>query len=119
MSDVTRGEIDAKLAAAAAETDTKFARLEGKLDLVISKIEDARAGAHSDNVATRANVWIVFAVVVAIIAALYAFFPVFFDFGSKVQERIADEIKARFPTASPAQQSPAPPSPAQQPPARR
>jgi hypothetical protein len=119
MSDATREEIDAKLAAAAAETDTKFARLEGKLDLVISKIEDARASAHSDNAATRANLWGLFVVAVAIAAALYAFFPVFFDFGSKVQDRIADEVKARFPTTSQAPQSPAQTTPAQQPPVRR
>src|SRR5262249_10352103 len=117
MSNTTRGEIDAKFAAAAAETETKFARLEGKLDLVISKIEDARASAHSDNAVTRASLWVLFAVVVAIVAALYAFFPVFFDFGSKVQERIADEIKARLPTVSPSTtpQPPTPQSPTQPP----
>src|SRR5262245_18865201 len=42
MAGPTREELDAKLETAAAQTDIKFARLEGKMDLMISKQDDAR-----------------------------------------------------------------------------
>jgi hypothetical protein len=42
MPDPSREEIDAKIAAAEARTDTKFARLEGKLDLVLAEASAAR-----------------------------------------------------------------------------
>jgi len=44
MAGPTREELDAKLQAAAAETDTKIARLEGKMDLVLLKLDHVLEG---------------------------------------------------------------------------
>ena len=86
----------AEIAAAEARTDTKIVRMEGKLDLVISKIDglnirfedvrsdarETRATAHSDNVATRANIWVVGIGLAVLIVAVAALFPVFFGIGA-------------------------------------
>jgi hypothetical protein len=119
MAGPTREEINAEFRASAAETETKIARLEGKMDLVLSKLdglnsrfEDARADArearttaHSDNVATRANIWVAFVGLAAVIIAIVLLFPTFFDFGAKIRDRIADEVKAQMtaPPVKPAQ----------------
>jgi hypothetical protein len=103
--------VDAKIAASEARGDTKIARMEGKLDLVISKIDamnirfddargdarEARATAHSDNVATRANIWLAFFGIVAVIVAIYALFPTFFDMGSKMRDSIEKEVTRQIP----------------------
>jgi hypothetical protein len=108
----TEGEVRAaEIAAAEARTDTKIARLEGKMDLVLSKLDglnsrfedartdarEARITAHSDNVATRANIWVAFVGLAAVIVALVLLFPTFLDFGAKIRDRITDEVKAQMP----------------------
>jgi hypothetical protein len=106
MADPTREEIQAQIAASEARGDTKIARLEGKLDLVISKLDginvrfddargdarEARATAHSDNIATRANIWVAALGLIAAIVAIYALFPTFFDMGSKMRDLVEKEV---------------------------
>jgi hypothetical protein len=111
MADSTRDDqlLDAKLGKVAAETDTKIARMEGKLDLVLSKIdglgtrfEDARADAkearttaRADNAATRANIWVVGLGLAVLIVAVAALFPVFFSIGAQVRDLVHSEMQAQ------------------------
>jgi uncharacterized membrane protein YdfJ with MMPL/SSD domain len=92
MSELTREEHNAKLDAVRAETDTKIARLEGKLDLVLSKLDDVRA----DNRHTRNNqiaIGIALAIlIVGVVAAALTVAPAIFDLGSKFHETIIKEI---------------------------
>jgi hypothetical protein len=104
--------VDAKIAAAEARTDTKIVRLEGKIDLVLSKLDsisqtykDVREGHRS----VIANIWIVFAALAAIIIGAVAAAPVIFDLGMKVRETITKEVQERTLTQ---------PSPPAAPPAR-
>ncbi len=111
----TREEMNANLRAAGAETDTKIARMEGKLDLVLSKIDglntrfedaradakEARATAHSDNVATRANIWVVGLGLAVLIVAVAALFPAFFGMGAQVKDLVHSEIQQQIPQQKP------------------
>jgi hypothetical protein len=89
--------VDAKIAAAEARTETKVARIEGKLDLVLSKLGDVRDGQRS----VVANIWVVFAALAAIIIGSIAAAPVIFDLGMKLRETITNEIQQRLPTPTP------------------
>jgi hypothetical protein len=81
----------AEIAAAEARTDTKITRMEGKLDLVISKLD----GVREDNRSTRANQWVIGFGLAVLIVAVAALFPVFFDMGSKVHEIIEKAVQSR------------------------
>jgi hypothetical protein len=81
----------AEIAAAEARTDTKITRIEGKLDLVISKLD----GVREDNRSTRANQWVIGFGLAVLIVAVAALFPVFFDMGSKVHEIIEKAVQSQ------------------------
>jgi hypothetical protein len=96
MAGPTREEIDAKLETVAAQTDTKLARLEGKVDLVLSKLDDAREGnRHTQNIAISVGIGLALLIIGVVAAA-----PVIFDLGSKFHETIIKEMK-RTPESSP------------------
>jgi hypothetical protein len=78
----------AEIAAAEARTDTKITRMEGKLDLVISKLD----GVREDNRATRANQWVVGLGLAVLIVAIATLFPVLLDFGAKIREMVVKEV---------------------------
>jgi hypothetical protein len=115
MSEPSREEIQAQIAASEARGETKLARLESKMDLVISKIDgmntrfddargdarEARTTAHSDNVATRANIWVAFIGLIAAIIAICAIFPTFFDIGSKMRDAVEKEVTHQMPQPGP------------------
>lgn len=90
MTGPSREEIDAKLRTVSAETDTKLARMDGKLDLLLSKISDLREDGRS----TRNTVWGATFAVLALVVALAAFAPVVFDLGTKQRDIIRDEVKS-------------------------
>lgn len=95
MPDPTREEMDAKIAASEARTDTKIARLEGKLDLVITKIDhvtESNRFLHKEVADSRraviANGWIIFAAIIAVIAILVTAGPAIFELGIKIGDII-------------------------------
>jgi hypothetical protein len=104
MTDPTREEIDAKIEASEARTDTKMAHLEGKIDLVISKLDSSisetrqmRADVKDDSRATRANQWVIFFGLAGIIIASLALIVAFFTLGTQFRDVIHAEVHAEMP----------------------
>ncbi|HEY5305146.1 MAG TPA: hypothetical protein VIJ52_00565 [Pseudolabrys sp.] len=105
---------DAKLRAIGAETDTKIARLEGKLDLVLQEVrasntavqmkledvKDSNERLHQEVKDSEKNIknnsYIIAGVVVAIVVGFCAVVPFAFDLGSKNRESITNDVNARF-----------------------
>lgn len=88
MADQTREEVDAKISASEARTETKIARLEGKLDLVLSKLDHVA----EDNRSTRANQWVIAFGLAVLIVGVAALFPVFFGMGAQLRDMVRDEV---------------------------
>jgi hypothetical protein len=89
VSMATQAELtEAQIAAAEARTDTKIVRLEGKLDIVLSKLDEVR----EDGRATRANMWVIGVSLALLIIGVVAAAPVIFDLGMKTREAISKEI---------------------------
>lgn len=95
MADLTREEIQAKIEASEARTDTKIVRMEGKLDLVLQTLQSTRDEARDNRRAIIANAWVIFAALVAIVGILAAVAPVVFDMGSRWRETITKEVQDR------------------------
>lgn len=93
----TREEIQAQIAASEARGETKFARLEGKLDLVLSKLDDAK----DDGRHTRNNVILVGVSLALLIIGSVAIAPVIFDLGSKFRETVTKEVQEQVQHAAP------------------
>jgi len=89
MSDITREEIQAQIAASEAKGETKLARLEGKLDLVLMKLDDVKEdGRH-----TRNNTILVGVSLALLIIGVVSAAPVIFDLGSRFRETITKEVQ--------------------------
>lgn len=89
----TEGELRAaEIAAAEARTDTKIVRLEGKLDLVINKIDTADRNAADNRRAIIANGWVIFGAMIVFIGIIVTIAPLILDFGFKLRETITKEI---------------------------
>jgi hypothetical protein len=71
-------------AAAEARTDTKMARMEGKLDLVLSKLD----GVRDDYRNTRATQWVIGLGLAVLIIAVVALLPVFFSVGAQIRDDV-------------------------------
>lgn len=76
-----------EIAAAEARTDTKIVRLEGKLDLVLSKLDayntnvgEVRRDVSESRRAVITNAWVICATIVAVIIGLAAISPALIDF---------------------------------------
>jgi hypothetical protein len=105
MTDPTREEIAAQIRASEAVTETKIVRMEGKLDLVVAKIDGLREdnrGLREDNRATRANQWVIGLGLAVLIVAIAALVPVFFDLGTKISDIVDKAIQARVAPSAPA-----------------
>jgi hypothetical protein len=96
----SREEMKAAIELAEARTDTKIARMEGKLDLVISKIdalnvrfEDARRDARD----TRGNIWFVGLGLAVLIVGVVTLFPVFFSIGIHIRDLVHSEMESQGP----------------------
>ncbi len=103
MTDLSREEIDAKIAASEARTDTKITRFEGKLDLVLSKLEDVKAtnetirtDVREDGRSTRANLWTIAFGLAILIVTLAALYPSFFGIGAQVKDMVDSAVQSHL-----------------------
>jgi hypothetical protein len=71
--------------------------MDGKLDLVISKID----GVREDGRSTRATMWMIGTALALLIVGVVAAAPVIFDLGMRTREAITKEIQERLPHAPP------------------
>jgi predicted transcriptional regulator len=128
MSDMTREEIDAKIAASEARGDTKFAHVDGRLDAVIGKLDDLRlqlSEVAMDNQRTRSTV--VTTVVTtgiasvlglaALIVGLALGLPSVYSLGTNTRDIVRSEVQQALPPAPAIVQPPTVQAPAAVPPA--
>lgn len=101
----------AEIAAAEARTDTKIARLEGKLDLVITKIDAVnentiatRREVKDSERAVKANAWVIGIGLLAVIIALAFGLPSIFDLGVKQRDAIVKEVQDQLQKVLPSSQ---------------
>ena len=95
---------DKKIEVAEAHTDIKIARMEGKLDLVVSKIDGINSrldDVRHDYLATRANIWVVGLGLAVLIVGVAALFPVFFGVGTQLRDIIDKAIDAHISSTTP------------------
>jgi hypothetical protein len=76
-----------------ARSDTKLARIEGKLDLVVSKLDAVLndnqktvEAVRDDGRATRSNAWVIGIGLAAIIVALVVALPAFIGLGIQMRD---------------------------------
>lgn len=93
MTDPTREEIKAEISASEARGETKITLFAGKLDLVLSKLDDVR----QDNRTSRANQWVIGFGLAVLIVAVAALFPVFFSMGSQIRDLVHMEVHDQLP----------------------
>jgi hypothetical protein len=102
MSMATEAELtDAKIAASEARGDTKIARMEGKLDLVLEAVRTSREEARDNRRAVIANGWVIFGALVVVLGIMVTVAPVVFDMGFKWRETISREVQERMPAPIP------------------
>lgn len=96
MTEQTREEVDAKIGAAEARTDTKITRMEGKLDLLLSEISNvnARIGdVRDDSRSTRSNLWAVALGLAALIVGVAFGLPAIYGFGFSLRDVVHKEVQ--------------------------
>lgn len=98
---VTREEIDAKLAASEARTETRFAEMNGKVDLMLSRMDtlasavaDSRQDSKEEARHTRQTLWAVAAIIVAIVGIATTVWLGGIDVGSKISELVDQKVAA-------------------------
>lgn len=118
---VTREEIDAKIAASEARTETRLAEMNGKFDLILSKIDSL----HGEVVRTEGRVetakWTMIAVFIAAVFAGAGLLASGIGVGSAFRDIVRQEVQALAPSAqqvagdqsAPAAEAPAPTRPQQ------
>jgi hypothetical protein len=96
----------AEIAAAEARTDTKIARLEGKMDLVLESIRSSRDEARDNRRSVIANAWVIFGALIVVIGIIVTVAPAILEFGFKWRDTITNEVHeqvSRVPPAKPQQ----------------
>ena len=96
MTSPSREEMEARFRQASAETDTKIARMEGKLDLVLSKLDtvgEKLGEVRDDNRATRANLWVIGTALAVLITALAFGVPAIFGNGLQLRDVVHSEVQ--------------------------
>lgn len=100
MSDVTRDEMRLAIEGSEARAETKAARLDGKIDLVIEKIDRLNGRMdelRDDNRATRSNIWVVGFGLAALIVAIFLGLPAVFSLGTQLRDMVAKEVQTLAP----------------------
>ena len=92
MTDLTREEVQLRIENSEAKNDTKIVRIESKLDLVLSKLDAAKA----DNLAIRTNQWVIAFGLALLIVGVVALFPVFFGIGTQVKDMIDNAVQTQL-----------------------
>lgn len=92
MADITREEIKAQIDASEARTEIKIVRLESKIDLVLSKLDSAKA----DNSIIRTNQWVIAFGLALLIVAVVTLFPVFFGIGAQVRDMVDSSVQSHL-----------------------
>ena len=98
MSEITREEIQAQIAASEARGDTKFAQLEGKIDVLMANIQSGFAAATKDAAASvrasdelksavRESKWVLFGTTIGAAIALAALFVGVITYGDAIFSR--------------------------------
>jgi hypothetical protein len=101
MADLTREEVQAKIEVAEARADTKIARIEGKLDLVLQAVEGSRSEARDNRRAVISNAWVIFGALIVVLATMVTILPTFLDMGFRWRETITKEVQERIPETNP------------------
>lgn len=103
MSDLTREEIAAQIAAAEARGDTKIVRIEGKMDLVLLKLDASIAGSEAirrdvkdSERSLKANAWVIFAAIIGVVAIIATVGPLLFDLGTKHDEALTKKVQEQL-----------------------
>lgn len=93
--------IDAKIAASEARTDTKFAKLEGKLDLILNKVDRLEGDSQRTRATVRNTGLTLFfglaSLMVAISALAFNGFLGSFNAGVRVRDIVREEVVAARP----------------------
>jgi hypothetical protein len=92
MADLTREEVDAKIAASEARSETKMAKLEGKIDLVLEKLDNLTKEGH----VARTNQWVIGFGLAALIVGVAALLPVFFGIGDRMHDIVERAVASHF-----------------------
>jgi hypothetical protein len=100
----TRDETDAKIAAAEARGETKIARMEGKIDLLLSNLNDVHwkiADVRSEYRVTRVNMWVIGFGLAILVLAVSLGMPSLQGLGAQMRDFVRGEGKASLPSAPP------------------
>jgi len=96
MTDDNDKITDLKIQAAESRTDTKIVRLEGKLDLMLARVEaigaDARRGADEVH-RYRNSVWAAAGAVMVILGLLFTVGQWMFGTGMQLREAVRSEVQ--------------------------
>ncbi|HEX8214569.1 MAG TPA: hypothetical protein VF582_03755 [Allosphingosinicella sp.] len=91
--------IDSKIAASEARTDTKFAKLEGKLDLILERVETVKeqsTDARSEARATRRTVIGTGVSLGALLIAIFTLYTNSFNLGARVDDIARIEARETY-----------------------
>ncbi len=98
MTEASREETDAKLAASEARNDVKFAKIEGKLDLIVSEmknVNDLMKTVREDVRSVRANSWVIAFGLAALMVAIAFGLPTIAGFGASIRDMVHNELQSQ------------------------
>lgn len=101
MTDLTREEMKAEILASERGTETKIARFEGKLDLVLLKLDTVEknvAEGRAEQRSTKANIWVVGLGLAALLIGLAFGIPTIFSYGQEQRDVIHNEVQQQLQT---------------------
>lgn len=94
----TKDEVRHQLEASEARADVKFAQLEGRMDLLVSKLDSISAtlnDVRADGRSTRSNIWMVGIGLAALILATVFGLPSVYNMGAEIRDVVRSEVKSQ------------------------